>query len=59
MQDLLVAGLEFLDLRILKIGAKDPLLGLDNLVLEEGRPSNWASQLYPDYPDRFASFFAT
>lgn len=43
IQELMVVGLEYPDLGIVKIEAEHPVLGLDNLVsrLDERRPSNW------------------
>lgn len=43
LRELLIVGLEFLDLGLVKIEADHPVIGVDRLLtrLEEQRPSNW------------------
>lgn len=50
MQELLVASVEFPDLRMVKIKAEHPIPSFNNLVarLDEQRPSNWDIPLSPE-----------
>lgn len=49
MQELLVIGVEFSDLGMVKIEVEHPVPDLDNLLgrLDEQRPSNWEIPAFP------------